>query len=239
MEEIPLELVTITEGDAFSESEQDKKKSKPRPPLVPPKPSKSRMNLVSVPEMSLDQSFVTDDRPSGYNLEFLSPLHPISPELLQNYETVRTPDETGDWRQMLIPSSSILEEESDPIAISKSNSRTKEAIIIIDLFGAGGCPFAKLHHKTPCEFLSLPHPLPEITDEDKNMLLEIDDLSSNVADKIKFIVENLANCGGIWPLMFIEKLNRLIVRNFLALFWHYVNSSRFPIILYLLTFHFR
>jgi hypothetical protein len=29
---------------------------------------------------------------------------------------------------------------------------------------------------------------------------------------INFLVDNLKDCGGIWPMMFIEKLNRILVR---------------------------
>ncbi|ODM92429.1 hypothetical protein Ocin01_14255 [Orchesella cincta] len=75
-----------------------------------------------------------------------------------------------------------------------------------------GCPFSKLHHSgLPTEFLHCPLPRTNNDMRSKQILAGMNDLSTGVSIKVQFIVNNLNDCLGIWPQLFLQKLNAILV----------------------------
>jgi hypothetical protein len=166
-----------------------------------------------------DQSFGTDDEPAGDNLALGFP--PISESFHLSQALSNNPtngdgnillDESGNPSQV-----SFIEPESNPPQVinqphlitevpSSEPVGTTYSAACSD--SEAECPFYKLHHKSPYEFLNFS----QIPDEDKTLLFGIDDdNSSKVDQKIAFIVGNLRNSTGVWPMMFLEKLNKITV----------------------------
>jgi len=206
---------------------------KPLRPPVPPKPSKSKETslgqilVVPLPEVlpceDQNQSFKTDDEPAGDNLALESPSSiSESFHLPQHTNNPSNGDESA-----VNPSQVSVIEEADSKSLSpnsiaeainqghlitaapsNSTDTNVPTTIAPTTIAQCDCPYSQLHHQTPSELLSYPEILEQ---NDKSILFGIDDFSSKVEQKIGFIVQNLKDCGGIWPIMFLEKLNKIIV----------------------------
>ncbi|CAL8080863.1 unnamed protein product [Orchesella dallaii] len=182
----------------------------------------------STATFSFDPSF-TKTEPDVQSKENNSSMN----NLLLEFDKVETDDEQ-DFRSedMNIMNLSGLDLDPDSLPILLDEWYSFQPL------AESGCPFIKLHHAgLPSEFLHCPLPRTSNDTRSKQILAGMNDLSTGVSIKVQFIVNNLNDCLGIWPQLFLQKLNAVLVTGDQATIIAILSKDEFAIMKQLVSYY--